>query len=168
MYWHCKLPTDKSEIILIREKSAQIAYDKGYDIIRVRMAIHDTRSVVTQRGRGTVKETLVGEPWHWTLEFQYSDSEYVDSSHIYTDTAQVGRTEGGLAICKTKGLAIAGVTKGANGKVVDKVIEIWEGGISRAVGVPNKMEKIKWIFKEGLEEGEIIKPTVKTAVATAA
>ena len=156
MYWHCKLPKDKSEIMFIREESAQIAYDKGYDIIRVRMAIHDTRSVVTRRGRDTVIETVAGEPWHWTLELQHGDSECVDSAHIYTDTAQIGRTVGGLAIFKTKGLATAGVTKGANGKVVDKVVETWEGGTRKAVGNPNQSEKIKFIFKEDYEEGEII------------
>ena len=128
------------------------------------MAIHNTKSMITESGR----ETVAGEPWHWTLEFQHSDSAYVDTSHIYTNTVQVERDEIGRPVFETKGLAIAGVTKDANGKVVDKVVEIWKGVRgSRAVGVPNQTERIRWEYRPDVEEGDIIEPTVEPEMATA-
>ena len=146
MAWHCKVPNNTSEVDFIRNHSAEMAKEGDYDEIRVRMAIHNTKSVRTERGL----ESVAGQPFHFTVEFQKSNSPNVDTSHIYTDTRRVRLGPLGQPIYQTVGLATAGVTKGANGKVVDQVIETFKNGTRRAVGFSNRTEKINWEYKPDL------------------
>ena len=147
MAWHCKLPNDTSEMDFIRTHTTETAKTNRYDSIRVRMGIHNTKAKMTDRGLVSIP----GEPFHFTVEYQKDGSPYVDASHIYTDTRRVGVDRDGNPIHKTVGLATAGVTKGANGKVVDKVIEIWPTNRStRAKGLPNQTERIGWKYMPDL------------------
>ena len=146
MAWHCKLPKTNSELKFVREYSARYAKEQGADSVRVRMGIHDTKIMKTERGL----ESVAGEPFHFTIELQKDHSSRVDTSHIYTDTRTVDYGPGGKPIYQTIGLATAGVTKGANGKVVDQVIETFKNGTRRAVGFSNRTEKINWEYTPDL------------------